>query len=108
MDSETYNKYVNDFINGTEIRDIAKKYQIKEATVINHLEKYVLAGNNLEKKIPINLPLVETNEIISIFKKTGFHRLKPIFDYFNGKYSYDDLRIIRINAFQELTALSSN
>ncbi len=77
------------------IRKIAKMQELKERTIIDHIEKIIDSG----KKIDINylIPQKEKFEIIkSAFEKIGIERLAPIYNCFNGEYSYEEIRLVRV------------
>jgi len=82
-------------LNKISIKEIAKIQGLKESTIINHLEKIINKG----KKIDISyiIPSEEkVSEIKSAFNQLGIKRLSPLFNYFNGKYSYDEIRLVRM------------
>ncbi|MFW6233316.1 MAG: RecQ family ATP-dependent DNA helicase [Nanoarchaeota archaeon] len=76
------------------VKDIARFQKLTEGTIINHIEKIIL----MREKIDINylLPSKENFEIIkNAFEKLGYERLAPVYNYFNGNYSYDEIRLVR-------------
>jgi len=81
------------------IAEIAKKRQMAQSTIWGHLEDL------------INEKLIQTEDIIhltpsdwekawpqfeSAIKSVGDEKLKPIFEYLNEKYDYDQVRLGRI------------
>lgn len=84
---------------GKSIGEIAKIRKLKENTIFSHIEDLVSI-----KKIPVgNLsrlmnPVVKKSlpEIIAIFHKLDTRSLSPVFEYFKGKYSYEDIKVSRL------------
>lgn len=82
------------------IAEIIEVRELKESTIVGHIEKLVARGvigrdeaisrlltPALEKALP---------EIHEAFAELGTDKLSPVFEKFAGKYSYDQLRIARI------------
>ncbi len=79
----------------SSIEEMAKVQELKERTIIDHIEKIIDSG----KKININYLIASRKnfEIIkSAFKKIGIERLAPIYNYFNEEYSYEEIRLVRM------------
>lgn len=86
---------------GLSIKEIAKERKIKLGTILDHLEK-IKSRNpdyniyNLRDGITKN----KFKEIWGAFKKIGMaegqYRLAPVKDLLGPKYSYDDLRLVRL------------
>jgi hypothetical protein len=78
---------------------IAEEYQIKEITIINHLENYLRDGYNISR-IPgreDNFPEgIEAEKAKQLFRELGTDLLKPVFEALAGELEYDLLRKIRI------------
>lgn len=87
------------FKQGLNLEDIARERKIKVTTIIDHIyvllergdvnrnEVLQLADTRLSKSLPA---------IYAAFKEIGDEKLAPIFEYFNGTYMYDDLRLARV------------
>ena len=91
----TYQSTKEMVLKRTSIREMAKVQELKERTIIDHIEKII---DNGEK---INIDYLITSrknfEIIkAAFKKIGIERLAPIYNYFNGEYSYEEIRLVRM------------
>jgi hypothetical protein len=88
--------------NGKSIKDIARERGLKIGTILDHIEqirgkdpKYNIY--NLRGGIPKN----RFKEIYSAFRKVGvgegeMYKLAPVKDLLGSKYSYDDLRLVRL------------
>jgi ATP-dependent DNA helicase RecQ len=77
------------------IKRIAKNQGKKLATIINHIEKLIDAGDKLDLEY-LKLPKDKYEIISQAFLEVGDEKLKPIFEHLNGKYDYDDLKLIRV------------
>ncbi|MFA5247983.1 MAG: DNA helicase RecQ [Patescibacteria group bacterium] len=77
------------------IERIAKHQDVKVPTVVNHIEKMIDAGERLDLEY-LKLPLDSYNKIKESFVELGDEKLKPIFEKFNGEYSYDRIRLVRV------------
>jgi len=79
----------------TPIKRIAKAQNLKESTIINHIEKLLDAGIKLNTEY-LKLPLDRYKEIKKAFNECGDERLKPVYEYLDGKYDWDELRLVRV------------
>ncbi len=82
------------------LSEIAQKRQLKFNTIITHLEK--LKG--LQKLPNIDylkapFPEHEMTQLIQALQNSKDGKLAPIYEQFEGKYSYEDLRIARLFAW---------
>jgi hypothetical protein len=84
---------------GRDIVEIAKLRKLKESTIFTHIEELVV-----EEKIPVGaLSRIldkKTEKALPAIHK-AFHRLDTrsltaVFEHFDGKYSYDTLRLARL------------
>ncbi len=77
------------------IKRIARSQNLAVETVINHIEK--LADDGACPDIGyLKLPQDRFRIMEAAFKECGDERLKPVFEYLEGKYTYDELRLARI------------
>lgn len=74
---------------------IAKNQDLTINTVINHIEKLIDTGTVLDLEY-LKLPLNKYNEIKKAFEVCDDEYLKPTFEYLKGKYSYDELKLVRV------------
>jgi ATP-dependent DNA helicase RecQ len=74
---------------------IAKNQKLSVSTVVNHLEKMIDAGEKLDLEY-LKLPSDRYRIMQTAFKKYGDEKLKPVFEFLKGKYSYDELRLSRV------------
>ncbi|MFA7169351.1 MAG: DNA helicase RecQ [Candidatus Paceibacterota bacterium] len=79
----------------TPLEKIAEKQGLKISTIINHIAQIIDAGEKLDLDY-IDFPQEKLTAIASAFKECGNEKLRPIFDYLNEKYSYEDIRLAGI------------
>lgn len=84
---------------GMTISHIAEKRKLSDKTILGHVENLAKAGKIKKKDLSRILSadaLKNLKKIQEAFKKLKTERLTPVFEYFKGKYSYDEIKIIRI------------
>ncbi len=78
---------------------IAKKRALTFGTIVSHVEK-LKSLNQLDdmllKSIKENIPPEDFDIILSAIKQSPDGKLKPIYEKFEGKYSYTTLHIVRV------------
>jgi ATP-dependent DNA helicase RecQ len=100
--SETATKSINYLKQGLSIEQIAEQRALKPSTIYEHLSQGIEA-RQIELNEVINLTEEEIKQIEDKFLELPTeqqHTLKPIFDAFDGEYSYDILRCIRANLWR--------
>ncbi|MCX6808121.1 MAG: helix-turn-helix domain-containing protein [Candidatus Berkelbacteria bacterium] len=84
---------------GGNIAEIAKTRKMSEKTVVGHIEDLVAAGKigrgELIRIIPAKI-LPDLAKITAAFKKLNTDNLSPVFQFFGGRYSYEQLRLARM------------
>lgn len=73
---------------------IAKHQNLKVSTVVNHIEKLLDAGEKLDLDY-LKLPQDRFEAMSQAFGECGEERLKPVYEFLEGKYGYDELRLAR-------------
>ncbi len=95
----TYNKTLSLIKQGKSILDISAERGIIQGTVITHLENLVLrekvSYEELKQLISDDL-FLEIPEICQAFRGLDTDKLQPVFEKFNSKYSYNELRLARL------------
>lgn len=95
----TYEETLAFFKHGDNVSGIAEKRGLAWTTIISHLEKLYMddkiSKKDIEKIIPENIRKAMP-EIEGVFKKNGDGKLLPVFEKFGGRYSYEDLRLVRM------------
>jgi len=88
------------FNNGTTIQTLMETHQVTRGTVLEHLAKFVLAGNTLRNEAElqrlVTLAPKQQEAAFAAFDSAGYQLLKPVFDQLNGSVNYDDLKVLRM------------
>ncbi|HKJ39388.1 MAG TPA: RQC domain-containing protein, partial [Anaerolineales bacterium] len=88
------------FNDGASVQDLMEQYGVKANTILNHLNKYLLAGNNLRDNGDLQSLSMATPDqqqsAFAAFDELSPTYLKPVFDKLNGKLDYDELKILRM------------
>ncbi len=77
------------------LNEIVEELKLTKSTVVQYIEEI----SEEDKKINIEhlLPNKKAQkEIKKAFQKEGNGKLRPVFDYFKGLYSYEELRLVKI------------
>jgi ATP-dependent exoDNAse (exonuclease V) alpha subunit len=95
----THNETLKLYNDGFNVSLIAEIRKLSETTILCHIEDLVntqkINKSDVARIIPEKI-LIDLPKIITKFKDLGTDRLSPIFEHFNGKYSFDELKIIRM------------
>jgi len=90
--SERYIKTKEMLLKKLPIVEIANKQGFKYGTIINHIERLISDGEEID--IDYLKPSQERLEKIkTAFEKCGDEKLKPVFIFLKEKYSYDEIRL---------------
>jgi ATP-dependent DNA helicase RecQ len=85
---------------GETIQSLMEHYHVTAGTILDHLTRFLMAGNTLRKTEDVDAFVSITPEqrqiAFAAFAEQGTAFLKPIFDRLNGAVSYEDLKILRI------------
>jgi len=86
------------FNNGESITELQNSYNVKKRTILKNLYKYVQDDNQLTGNFSqiSGCCTNEISEVLEAFDSIGHELLKPVYQYFDGKISYSDLRLIRL------------
>lgn len=82
-------------IKKTPLERIAKHQGFTPSTIINHIEKLIDAGEIIDLEY-LKLPRNRYETMKNAFEECGDEKLKPIFEYLDEQYSYDELKLARI------------
>lgn len=89
-----------EFNNGASIQELMERHGVTANTILDHLNKYLLAGNTLRNENDLQSLSSATPEqqqaAFAMFDELSPTYLKPMFDKLNGKLSYDELKILRM------------
>jgi len=90
-----YDKTKHLLIKKVSIARIAKRLDLDPSTIINHIEKLIDAGEKLDLEY-LKLPTDRYLIMRAAFEEFGDEKLKPVFEYLEKKYSYDELKLVRV------------
>ncbi|MCK4525095.1 MAG: DNA helicase RecQ [Candidatus Andersenbacteria bacterium] len=74
------------------IPEIADKQGFKYGTIVAHIEKLISNGEDIDIDY-LKPPRERLEKIKTAFEKCGDEKLKPVFDFFDEEYSYDEIRL---------------
>ena len=101
--SDSGRRYVliGELYNGGEtVQSLAARYQVTNQTILDHLTRFVMAGNELRSgddlKTLISASPEQVQAVFAAFDEVGMAMLKPVFDKLNGTLNYDDLKVLRL------------
>ncbi|MCK5332478.1 DNA helicase RecQ [Candidatus Parcubacteria bacterium] len=90
--SDRYRKTKEMLDKKMSISKIADIQGFQEGTIVVHIEKLILNGEDID--IDYLKPAQERlKKIKTAFEKCGDEKLKPVFEYLKGEYSYDEIRL---------------
>jgi ATP-dependent exoDNAse (exonuclease V) alpha subunit len=84
---------------GKDFEAIVKLRQLAPSTILEHLEKLGEQGKIRPEefnKLASDDLIEALSEIHQAFSEIGAEKLSPIFNYFEGQHSYEDLRLARM------------
>jgi len=85
---------------GETVEGLKRKYGVTVGTILDHLSRYLAAGNTLRKDS--DLPSLtsttpdQQQAVFAAFDELSPTYLKPVFDKMNGALNYDELKILRM------------
>ena len=96
---DTYTETLLLWNEGKDVKQISELRKFTEGTILSHIEKLVLKdkikrtdlSRILTQSLKNSLPKIHT-----VFRELNTDKLSPVFEKFNGKYSYEELRIARM------------
>jgi ATP-dependent DNA helicase RecQ len=85
---------------GETIEALMVRYGVSADTILNHLAKFISAGNTLRSTGDL-LSLSKSTpdqqqEVFRAFEELGADMLKPIHEKLNGRINYEELKILRL------------
>ncbi|MGR3178427.1 MAG: DNA helicase RecQ [Candidatus Anammoxibacter sp.] len=84
---------------GASVSDIMTEHGVKQATVLEHLYKFLQDGYSFSLDgilLLSQLPEEQRSSVWDAFESQGTELLSPIFEALNGSVSYDELKIHRM------------
>ncbi|HMV29384.1 MAG TPA: DNA helicase RecQ, partial [Anaerolineales bacterium] len=88
---------IGELYNGGEtVQSLMAKYQVTSQTILDHLTRFVAAGNALQHVTGLEAMTsaseAQKQAVFVAFDEVGTAMLKPVFDKLNGTMNYDDLK----------------
>ncbi len=88
------------FNNGASVQDLTQRHGVTANTILDHLNKYLLAGNPIRSDNELQALTSATPDqqqaTFIAFDELSPTYLKPVFDKMNGTLNYDELKILRM------------
>lgn len=84
------------FDEGAGVEHVARAIGLAESTVWGYLHDYVMQQR--PRAIAHWVPDESYDEILATSRKLGADRLKPVFEFFAGKYRYEHIRLVLTHA----------
>jgi len=85
---------------GESIQNLMKRYGVSADTILNHLARFIMAGNPLRSAEDLialsNLNPDQQMAVFKAFDQVGSDMLKPVHEKLNGAVNYDELKILRL------------
>jgi hypothetical protein len=79
---------------------LMSRYGVTVGTIIDHLSRYLAAGNALRKDSDLQSLTSATPDqqqaVFAAFDELSPMALRPIFDKMSGALTYDELKILRL------------
>lgn len=85
---------------GYSVPEIAQAQNVRLATVLNHLWKYVQTGRQLRSGNLLELSQLSPEDqqrALAAFAEHGPERLRPVFEALGESISYDELHLLRLH-----------
>ncbi len=79
---------------GLSLVEIAEQRSLSVDTIIGHIEKLIELKEEVELKHTLP-PKKITDAIKKTFKELDTRKLTPVYEHLKGKYSYQDIRLVR-------------
>ena len=85
---------------GESIETLMKRYGVTADTILNHLVRFIMAGNPLRTASDLialsQLSPDQQQKVFTAFDELGSDMLKPVYDKLNATVNYDELKILRL------------
>lgn len=82
------------------MEELTRKYGVTVGTILDHLSRYLAAGNSLRKDSDLQSlssasPKLQ-QAVFAAFDELSATHLKSVYDKLNGALNYDELKILRL------------
>ncbi len=92
------------YLKTQSIHELAIEYGIKQSTIIAHLLKYVLEGNEIPAGDMLalsSLTPVEQKTVLATFRRLGTKNLTPVYEELGQTISYEKLHLMRLYSLSQ-------
>lgn len=99
---DTYEKTKELVLEKKSIAAIAHERKLSADTVVGHLEKLISRGDLTKEDILVFFDtsfMEDVEEIVKAFSLLETSSLTPVFEHFNGAYTYDEIKLARLVYF---------
>ncbi len=94
--TDTVMESVNLYQTGADLGQIAQTRNLAMGTILQHLEKALDQGLNLDFERLNTLPQEKFDHIVKTFKQAGTTMLTPIYERLGGTCGYDEIRLVKL------------
>jgi len=101
--SDSHRRYVlvaEAYNSGETIQGLMERYHVTAVTILDHLTRYLAAGNKLRNGADLgaltSIAPEQQQAAFAAFDELSPTFLKPVYDRLNGALNYDDLKILRL------------
>lgn len=101
--SDSHRRYVlvaEAYNAGETVQSLMDRYQVTAGTIIDHLMRYLVAGNQIRNGADLETFTSVTAEqrqaAFAAFAEVGTTFLKPVYEKLQGALNYDELKILRV------------
>ncbi len=84
---------------GETIADVANRLGVKQGTVMSNVAKFMDAGGKVSAEVlqvQSGLTADDQGAVLDAFDRLGDKALRPIYEAFDGRHSYDELKLLRL------------
>lgn len=85
---------------GKSLGELMEEYKVKANTIIDHLTRYALEGNQLRPAEDVRqlsrLSEMAQETVLSAIASQGVDHMRPIYDRLNGAISFEEIKILRL------------
>ena len=92
---------IGELYNGGEtVQSLMARFQVTSQTILDHLMRFVMAGNQLRNgadlEALISVSPEQKQAVFTAFDEVGTAMLKPVLDKLSGAVNYDNLKVLRL------------
>ena len=85
---------------GESVTALMKRYNVTAGTILDHLARFIAAGNRLRKSSDLRQFIKVSPELqqaaLAAFRSNGAAYLRPVYDQLRGQVDFEQLKILRL------------